>query len=443
MSKIALVIARPDSSRLPDKHNRMIGNLTMMDWILRRLQEVVDDVVIATTKKGLIYYQRYVNGRVKVIAPEADDNNVLSRIRKTAAIYKGKYYLIVSGDCPLISVPIMKDLLKQLIINRSYDSCMLGSSSHLGVDAITWEGIQKFEQGENLSLNLVPNLNLFKMMILPNFYADFRATVDNHADLAFMRECYSLLDSQFTFEGVSDLIKSTPSINGLNIHVNQKEIGIKIDKPNVALLAEGNKKIGIGHVARMIAIGQYFNECCHKHIHFFVNDNKLVKNIMEKYGYQFGLDYSYGHPVVLENDFKNWEFIRDYITDTTYDYDKMYRINPTFGVDLRLGYVPNPILSDVVVSFGKGSHLKYGDVIFKKLPVCHKHLLYGVDNLASYLKGARHIITMWSQTARESIFLGKVPEVYTANDKDDKLCKYLDKKGVLKWQGNIYKTVKI
>lgn len=433
-----------NSSRLPDKHNRLIGNLTMMDWILRRLQEVVDDVVICTTKKGLKYYSKYVNGRVKIIAPETDDNNVLGRIRKAAAIYKGNYYLIVSGDCPLISVPIMKDLLKQLMINRGFDACMIDDgTSHLGADAISWKGIQKLEQGEHLSLKLVPNLNLFRLITLPNIYAKFRATVDNHADLAFMRECYQLLGSEYTFEGVSDLITTTPSLNGINAHVSQKNINFTTDKPNVALIAKGDIRVGVGHIARIIAIGQYFNECCHKHIHFFVNNHKLVKKIMKKYGYEYGLDYSYGQPTILEEEFNNWEFIHDFIDETTYDYDAMYRKDARFGVDMRLGYVSTPIYSDIVVSFGKGTHLKFGVKIFKSLPTCKKNLLYGVDNLASYLIGAKRIITMWSQTAREAIFLGKVPEVYTANDKDDKLCKYLDKKGVLKWKGNLHKTTKI
>jgi len=443
MAKIALVIARPDSSRLPDKHNRMIGNRTMMDWILTRLEGVVDDVVICTTKKGITYYKRYVGGRVNVVAPEEDDNNVLGRIRKAAEIYKGKYYLIISGDCPLISAPIMKDLLKQLIVNRNFDACMLGDgTSHCGADAISWEGIQKFEQGENLSLNLVPNLNLFRLMSLPTFYANFRATVDNHADIAFLNECYSLLGNDFTFEGVSDLIKTTPSINGLNAHVSQKDINFKVDKPNVALIAEGDSKIGVGHIARIIAIGQYFNECAHKHVHFFVNDDKLVNAMMDKYGYKYGLDYSYGLPVITTDEYNNWEFINDYKNNTTIDYDKMYRIDPKFGVDLRLGYVRYSHVSDVVVSFGKGEYLKYGEHIFDNLPVCKKYILWGEKDLAPYLKGAERIITMWSQTAREAIFLGKVPEVYSDTAKDDELCKYLDSKGVVKWQGNI-KTMQV
>lgn len=437
MAKVALVIARPDSSRLPDKHNRMIGNRTMMDWILTRLEQVVDDVVICTTTKGLEYYKRYASSRVNVVAPEADDNNVLGRIRKSAEIYKGKYYLIISGDCPLISVPIMKDLLKQLIVNRHYDACMLGDGiSHVGADAISWDGIQKLEYGENLSLSLVPNLNLFRLMVLPTFYADFRATVDNHADIAFLNECYRLA-TEFTYEGVSDLIKSDPSIKGLNAHVAQKGIDFKTDKPNVALIASGDSNIGVGHIARIIAIGQYYNECCHKHIHFYVNDDKLVKDMMDKYGYIYGLDYSYGLPTFTTDEYGNWEFINDYKNNTTINYDEMYRKDAKFGVDLRLGYVPLVIKSDVVVSFGKGEFVKYGVDIFGKLPACKKHILWGMRDISRYLKGADRVITMWSQTAREAIFLGKVPEVYTDTENDDKICKYLDSKGVVKWQGNL------
>ena len=436
---VALILARPNSSRLPDKHNRKIGNLTVMDWIIERLRGVVDEVVICTTQKDEHYYERYIDGQVKVIAPIADDEDVIGRIKSASNIFTGNYYLIISGDCPLISTPIMKQLIKQLMCNKGYDASMIDyGTSHVGADAISWEGIQKFEHGENLSLDLVPNLNVFRQMMIPGIYATFRGTVDNQADLAFLRECQRILQDKFTFEGVSDLIGAMPSINNLNKHVSQKEINFTTDKSNVALLTEGDSKIGIGHVARVIALGQYYNECCHKHIHFFIPRNKMVTEMLESCGYEHKLDYSYGSPSILVEDFEKWEFIRDTYNYTNIDYDKEYRKNPSFAVNYRINYVPDIIESDVVVSFGMGKFKEYGVKIFEELSDCKRHLLMNVNNMSAYLAGAERIITVWSQTARESIFLGKVPEVYSTNLKDDKLCKHLDKQGVLKWQGNIF-----
>jgi len=142
----------------------------------------------------------------------------------------------------------------------------------------------------------------------------------------------------------------------------------------------------------------------------------------------------------MENDFINWEFIYDTPHKITYNYGK---VSPASPVNYRINYIPHVIESDVVVTFGKGEFVKYGESIFNTLPVCEKHILYNVDNLPSYLKGAKRIITVWSQTAREAIALGKIPEVYSANTVDDKICKKLDKKGVLTWKGNMFQEINI
>jgi len=437
MTKVALIIARPDSSRLPDKHNRLIGNLTIMQWNIKRLYDIVDQIVICTTKTGFASYQKYTNGKVKVIAPEVDDQNVLGRIKATSNLVKGDYYLIISGDCPLISTPIMNDLLKSLQSHQCDATMLIDGTSHVGADAITYKGIQKLEYGEHLSLKLVPNLNISNLIPLPGIYADFRGTVDNFADLAFLRRCHQILGDGFTFEGVSNYIKSDPSVNLINEHVNQKTLDFNIDKPNVAFITEGNSEIGIGHVARCIGMAQYQNECCHRHIHFYVNNDKLVTKLLEKYGYEFGKDYSFGLPVIESNDFDKWEIIRDTYNNTTLDYDEVYRNNPTFGVDYRLNYIPYLVESNCLVTLGKGKHTRYGMKIIDSLDKQAK-LIVNVDNMGAHLKGATRIITIWSQTAREAIFLCKVPEVYSASLKDDELCEYLEKKGVIKWLGNIY-----
>jgi len=327
-------------------------------------------------------------------------------------------------------------------MSRRYDAAMLGAgTSHVGADAITYEGIMKFEYGEHLSLDLVPNLNMFKLMILPGIYADFRATVDNFADLAFLRECVRMVTPEnFTFDGVSQYIKLFPSIVNLNKHVSQKSLNFKTDKPNIAFITEGNDKIGMGHIARSIAMAQEHNECNHKHIHFYVNRNDMVVDTLEKYGYEYDKDYSFGLPVFVQDEFDDWEFVHDTYHYTTIDYDGMYRKNPAFAVNYRLHYVPTEMPSRCVVSFGKGKFFKYGQLVagMNKNSV----LLHNSNMVPDWLKTSSKVITVWSQTAREAIFLGKVPVVYSTNKLDDKLCKYLDKKGHLKWKGNLFKKIK-
>lgn len=435
MSKIALVIANPDSPQLPDKHNRMIGNHTVMEWIINSLYKVVDSVAICTTKEGLPYYNRYINTRVNVVAPDIDETDVMGRIKKAAEILKGNYYLIVSGDFPLISVSYMRDCLEQLMINHNFDGCTIGDT----VEAITHKGVNKLEYGEYITLNKVSNLNIFSILTLNDIRCNFRCKLENFADLAFLRECYARCE--FTLEGVSSYVNANSDIKKINEHVDSGVLDLAT--PNVAFITEGNDEIGIGHLARCISLAQYYNECCGKHIHFYVNNNPLVIELLNRYGYEINLDFSYGFPVIDSSKFSQWKFIIDTYSMTSIDYDLEYRKNPCYAVNYRLNYVNESESSYCIISFGKGKFSKYGLKIWEDLQCVDSYYLHNSKDIAKQIKGAERIITVWSQTARECIFMGKVPEVYSTNYKDDLLCEFLHNKGVLIWQGNLFQKIQI
>ena len=439
-----IILARPNSSRLPDKHNRIIGDRTLMDWVIERARSVTDTVVISTTPNGVKSYLKY---SVPILFSDSiDEDNVCGRIRYAAEswpVNQSDIIVTILGDCPLADPNLILKLVSQLAQSDcDYATGVGGFHSHAGIEVIRRSAINRIPDGEHLSIGLQ---SLTKLEVPLGFEpVRFRSSVDNFADLAFMRECYQVLSLKgrdFNYENVLFLLSTeNVTLMCINAHVNQKSVTFNTDKPNIALITKGDECIGIGHIARAIAIAQRFNEIGHRHIHFFVNDHPLVNAMLTRYGYIKDLDYSYDLPTIKTMDFKSWEFIHDYPEHTTYDYDVEYRNDPTFAVNYRLNYTI-PIKCNVVVSFGQGDYAKYGKQIFEQLTTNDSHLFKCEPNLVRYLKGANRIITIWSQTARECIALGKIPEVYSTNLKDDELCKYLDKKGVLKWQGNLFKQM--
>ena len=212
-------------------------------------------------------------------------------------------------------------------------------------------------------------------------------------------------------------------------------ITFKDDKPNVAIITECNDNVGIGHISRAIGLAQEFNECQHKRVHIYINNNEKAKKMLIRNGYEENLDFFIG--VDFANDDDNWLVLVDKKTNCTLDYHNIYKDNPIFAVNKRLNYIMYEIDSDFLVTFGMGSYSKYTEKAIDKIKDGHIISVVDSDNFKSYLYGTDTIVTMWSQTAREGIFLGKHVHCYTNNDLDAELCKYLERYEIVKWLGDI------
>ena len=159
--------------------------------------------------------------------------------------------------------------------------------------------------------------------------------------------------------------------------------------------------------------------------------------MLEKFGYEKDLDFFIGLPTINIDDFDNWMFIHDTYNKCTLDYTNIYKELPTFAVNKRLNYIRYMIDSDILVAFGMGKYRKYVDKVIDRIKSGHIISVSNSANFESYLYGAKKVITTFSQTCREAIFLNKEIEVYSMNSVDDDICEFLENKGFFKWMGNI------
>ena len=215
MKTIAIVMARSDSRRLPLKHFKYIGDMTLLEFIYERLKksEKIEDIVLATTDRAIddILASAAVNIGYSIMRGELED--VLSRFINAAEKFGAGTVVKVNGDCPFISAEVIDLMVEQL--NFYECSFITAKAKHcglpigVGAEVITLSALRElsfkspkshresitgfiFDKHNDLSYDLVPvNLDL-------EFdYSTVDLTVDTNNDLVRVSAIRSRM-KQFT-----------------------------------------------------------------------------------------------------------------------------------------------------------------------------------------------------------------------------------------------------
>lgn len=196
-----IIIARPTSSRLPNKHNLKIGDLTLMEWVIRNAKAVSDVVVIATTKGGSSYYESY--GLPIYSFQDLDDSNVCGRIRRVLNMLDSEIVITMLGDCPLIDSNLVVDMYRVL---KSCDADYVfvpGKHNHVGIEVFRRERMLDINDGEHLSIEIGKHTPVNTYLHLED--VEFKASIDTQIDLDFMNTCHSMVN-KFNYYNVLHLL---------------------------------------------------------------------------------------------------------------------------------------------------------------------------------------------------------------------------------------------
>lgn len=306
----ALIQARVSSARLPMKHFRPIGPRSVIEWILYRLSRIaqIDRIVISTTREqGSQQYDAYHNQfTYEVFQYEGDVNDVVGRHAQAASQYESEYYLVISGDCPLIEEEYIAGLIQQVA-----DKDKLGvfgeASIHEGIQLFSKEGMAFIDrqsltpdQRENFGYQInYPDGQVSGIKVAPKFLANrCRISVDNMADLRFMNHLHQRCEDQhlaFDLSNVVDIIDAEPHVLYLNRHVRQKEVGHQTKR--FVFLTEASPPVGLGHLSRMIGLAQQLNETHHHGVTFLINEDAVAIEKLKREGYLY--DYQVYLPETL------------------------------------------------------------------------------------------------------------------------------------------------
>jgi spore coat polysaccharide biosynthesis protein SpsF (cytidylyltransferase family) len=320
---IALIQARCTSTRLPMKHFRYIGERMLINWVVDRLKNIneIDEIIISTTNEEANEpFKEYCNKkRIGFYEYDGDINDVVGRHYNAVKDKKTDYIVVISGDCPLVDEKVIRKQLE--LLNKDYDYCRpIKSCIHEGIDSYSIQCLEFINNNsrtsyerENFGIIIRENLGLVKVgyFDLEDKYTknNFRISVDNMADLRFMNGIFNELnreDKKFHIDNVIDLINEKEELLDINSHVQQKTKGEKTYR--FLMKTEASQEKGLGHLRRMINLGQFLNEDKNNGVLYAINDNKLAKDFLKLNGYNY--DYR-----IVEDELNLIEFINQYKID--------------------------------------------------------------------------------------------------------------------------------
>jgi glutamate-1-semialdehyde 2,1-aminomutase len=238
MKTVAIVQARMDSIRLPNKVMIKINLTPLIELLLLRLSEskTIDQIVLATydspVNKPLIDHVEKLGYQVYL----GSKNDVLDRYYQASKEFNATEIIRISGDCPLIDPKVVDDVVNLFHSSKadfatnaappSFPDGLDVSIFTLKVLEFAWKEAKELFDREHVT-PFIKKCNLFtiKNLLSPEDLSSERWTVDEKEDLVFVRKVfqnfYPRLD--FNYKEIIELRKTQPDIFMINKHLKRNE----------------------------------------------------------------------------------------------------------------------------------------------------------------------------------------------------------------------------
>jgi spore coat polysaccharide biosynthesis protein SpsF len=254
--KIDIIVeARVQSSRLPGKVLKKLGNKKALEVMIQRLKLIkgVSDIIIATTRKKIDNKIIQIAKKNKVKYFRGSEKDVLLRVLSAAKKFKTDIIVEITGDNPLIDYKISSHIVNFFLRNiKKYDyvsndlathldnypsTCPLGFntkifSTHLldKVSKITKHPLDR----EHVANYIVKNFKKYRIFNVnpPKFLKNqnFRLTMDYKEDYIVIKKVYEALyrkNKKFTSIDIVNFFKRNPKIRLLNSNCQQLRYNYK------------------------------------------------------------------------------------------------------------------------------------------------------------------------------------------------------------------------
>lgn len=238
MEFLVISQARMTSSRLPGKVLKEIFGKSLMEFHTERIlrSKKISKLVIATTiNKQDDPIVDFCN-KMKIDNHRGSELDVLSRYWEVSQLYKSRYCIRVTSDCPLIDPKVI-----DLTINQFLGSgCDYFSNSEcfpngMNVEIFSSEmlneayckGLKPYER-EHVTPYFYTNPEKFKLgqVKLKKPYPKYRLTVDTLEDFALIKEIIERIwvnNKEFDLDNICALLKKQPELLNINQHIIQKK----------------------------------------------------------------------------------------------------------------------------------------------------------------------------------------------------------------------------
>ena len=273
MKVVAIIQARMGSTRLPSKVLKPIGEINLIQFLIKRLSKskYIDEIIVATSedKKNLILIEHIEEMGLMCIAGSEED--VLQRYQKAALASNAETIVRITGDCPLIDA----DLVDQVIYNfNSTDNDYVSNNypptfpDGLDVEVFSARSLEIANNVATLSSDrehvtpFIRNSSQFKIGVVSNAedLSDHRWTVDEQEDLNVVQKICKHFHPNiyFTWQDIIKLAKEKPDIFIDNKFIKRNE-GMHMGKGQ-KLWKRAKKIIPGGNMLLSKRVEQYLPE---------------------------------------------------------------------------------------------------------------------------------------------------------------------------------------
>lgn len=242
MQKVGIIIqARMTSTRLPGKVLMDIGGKPLLEFIIKRLEDMSDniDLIVATTTDKEDEKIVELCNSINVPYYSGSRENVLKRYIECAREFNVDVIVRVCADCPFIDPNGINELIiaynknhnADLVHNKHKNGYPLGT----GAELVTLASLEKSEryvnkgyQKEHVLPYILENPDKFKIIKVnaPEYLRrlDYYLTVDYPEDLELIREIVSRIEGdskeKMPLRKIVELLDKNPYIASINSHLH-------------------------------------------------------------------------------------------------------------------------------------------------------------------------------------------------------------------------------
>ncbi len=228
---IAIVQARENSLRLPDKILKKINGISVLELLIYRISKCkkIDKIVIACTSlkkdKNIIEICKKLNIEYYI----GSTQNVLSRYYKCSKKFKSDYILRITSDCPFIDPSIIDKMIDKIQFYKyDYVSNTLNPKFPDGLDAeifnfktleYSYFNAKKSFDKEHVTPFMKLNKKFKKFSFEDNDdLSSIRLTIDENKDLKMLKKTYKELkyNKDFKYKEIKKIFKKNPNFFNLN-----------------------------------------------------------------------------------------------------------------------------------------------------------------------------------------------------------------------------------
>jgi len=234
----ALIQARMNSTRLPGKVLRLIGDREMLSCMVERVRaaKMIDSVIVITSTGGADDPIADHCKAKKIPFFRGSENDVLDRYYQAASKFKVDTVVRLTGDCPLIDPGIIDGVVEvynkgnyDFVSNALPDKRTTPDGMDVEVFSVkrldqAWRDAKKPSFREHVTFYFWQNPSIFSIgeYRLAEDLSHYRLTVDYEEDFQVVNAIFSNLykkDPLFSVFDIINFLRSHPEIYKLNSQI--------------------------------------------------------------------------------------------------------------------------------------------------------------------------------------------------------------------------------